>query len=540
MRLLREPFCFNIADGCGIMGNCPNHPKAQSMMRRALLVLSMFAGAANAADPAFADPGRASRVQALLPEVDKIYADLVTKEHLPGLVYGVIVDGKLVHSRALGFANLEDKIPATSSTQFRIASMTKSFAAMAVLRLRDAGKLNLDDPVTKYLPEFRTVKLPTTDSPPLTVRMLMTMTTGLPEDNPWGDRQMALGNKALADFVGAGLSFSSAPGQAFEYSNLGYVMLGKVVTKVAGMRFQDYITRHILLPLGMKDTSWEYAKVPADKLALGYQWLDNKWVREPMLHDGDAAAMGGLITTMDDFARYVAFHLDAWPARDGAETGPLKRATVREMQLPMAFSGVNAKGTLVDGRTANPKFNFYGYGLTWTRDMRDVTVVGHAGGLPGFGSQFRFAPEHGVGVIAFTNLRYGNVYSPTTKVLYTLIERGALPARAPAPAPILLTRQAQVAQLIQLWDEALGREIVAENFFLDRARTDWISHAKEQLEKIGKVVSVGPIKAENRLRGTFPLVGERGTLDVTFTLTPEREPKLQELDIKHAVKEGGK
>ena len=505
------------------------------MMRRALLVLCVFAGSASAAEPSFADQGRASRVQALLPEVDQMYADLMAKEHLPGLVYGVVVDGKLVHSRALGFANVEDKIPATSSTQFRIASMTKSFAAMAVLKLRDAGKLHLDDPVTKYLPEFRKVKLPTTDSPPLTVRMLMTMTTGLPEDNPWGDRQMALGNDALADFVGGGLSFSSAPGQAFEYSNLGYVMLGKVVTKVSGMRFQDYITRQILLPLGMKDTSWEHAKAPADKLALGYQWLDNKWVREPMLHDGDAAAMGGLITTMDDFARYVAFHLDAWPARDGAETGLVKRATLREMQLPSVFSGVNAKATLVDGRTPNPKFNFYGYGLSWERDTRGVTVVGHAGGLPGFGSQFRFAPEHGVGVIAFSNLRYGKVYSPTAKVLYTLIERGTLPARAPTPAPILVTRQGQLAQLIQTWDGALGREIVAENFFLDRSLDDWKKQAAEQVKGIGKVISVGPIKAENRLRGTFRIVGELASLEVTFTLTPEREPKVQELDVKTIV-----
>lgn len=503
------------------------------MIRRVLLVLCL-AAAGSAAAEAFTDAGRAARVQALLPEIDKLYADLATKEHLPGVVYGIVLDGKLVHSRVLGFANLETKVPAASDTRFRIASMTKSFVALAALKLRDQGKLQLDDPVAKYLPEFGGVQLPTTDSPVLTVRMLMTMTTGLPEDNPWGDRQMALSNKALTQFVGGGLSFSNVPGAGFEYSNLGFVTLGKLVTKVSGMRFQDYVTKHILLPLGMTKTSWEYGSIPADKLALGYHWLNNAWQREPMLHDGDAAAMGGLITTLDDFSRYVAFHLDAWPARDGADSGPVRRSSVREMHLPKSFEGLNRKTTRVDGVTANPRVSFYGYGMDWSRDAQDVVIVGHAGGLPGFGSQYRFAPDHGIGVIAFTNLRYGPVYAPTRKVLELLIERAQLPARAAVPAPILLTRQQQVAQLIQSWDEKLGAEITADNFFLDRSRADWMAKTREQLGAIGKVVAIGPLKAENRLRGTFPLVGERGTLDVAFTLTPEREPKVQQLDITAA------
>lgn len=503
------------------------------MIRHVLLVLCIATAGSAAAQP-FTDTGRSARVQALMPEVDKLYAALAAKEHLPGLVYGIVLDGKLVHVHALGFANLETNAPAASDTRFRIASMTKSFVALAALKLRDQGKLQLDDPVTKYLPEFRAMQLPTTDSPVLTVRMLMTMTTGLPEDNPWGDRQMALSNKALAQFVSNGLSFSNAPGVGFEYSNLGFVMLGKLVTEVSGMRFQDYIQKQILLPLGMTNTSWEYDSVPANKLALGYHWLNKAWQREPMLHDGDAAAMGGLITTMDDFSRYVAFNLDAWPARDGADNGPVRRASVREMHLPAAFSGLAGKATLVDGVTANPKVAFYGYGMNWSRDAQNVTIVGHSGGLPGFGSQFRFAPDHGIGVIAFTNLRYGPVYGPTSKVLNLLIERAQLPARAAAPAPVLLTRQQQVAQLIQGWDEKLGDEITADNFFLDRSRVDWIAAARQQLDTIGRIVAVGPLKAENRLRGSFPLIGERGTLEVKFTLTPEREPKVQELDITTA------
>jgi CubicO group peptidase (beta-lactamase class C family) len=466
-----------------------------------------------------------------------MYADLASKEHLPGLVYGVVLDGKLVHARTLGLADVERKIPVTNSTEFRIASMSKSFVAMAALKLRDQGKLRLDDPVATYLPELRRVQLPTTDSPALTIRHLMTMTTGLPEDNPWGDRQMALSNAKLEQLVGAGLSFSNAPGHTFEYSNLGFILLGKVVTKVAGMRFQDYITREILLPLGMNNTRWEYRQAAPGKLALGYRWDRDHWETEPILPDGDGAAMGGLITTMDDFARYVAFHLDAWPARNDPDQGPLRRATLREMHLPHAFAGFSAKATMTDDKTPNPRIGFYGYGLTWARDSRDVVTTGHSGGLPGFGSQYRFAPDHGVGIFAFTNLRYGPVYGPTGKALHMLIERADLGPRPAPVSPILATRQGQVAQLIQSWDVALGNAITAENFFLDRSREDWIVEAREKLEPIGKITSVGPIKAENQLRGTFPLIGERGTLDVTFTLTPERDPKVQEIKIARPAKQ---
>lgn len=497
-------------------------------------MLLLAAGTAHAAAPAFVDAGRAARVQAQLAGIDKVYAELAAKEHLPGLVYGVVLDGKLVHQKALGFANVEDKIAASSTTRFRIASMTKSFAALAILKLRDQGKLRLDDPVSMYLPEVASVRLLTTDSPPLSLRMLMTMTTGLPEDNPWGDRQMALSNDAISKLVSGGLSMSNAPGQEFEYSNLGYMLLGKVVSKVAGMRFQDYITREIFLPLGMRDTSWEYTAIAAPQLALGYLWNGKAWEREPMLRDGDAAAMGGLITTMEDFARYVAFHLDAWPARDGADKGPVRRATVREMHMPQVFSSFDAKGMLVDRVTPNPSANFYGYGMTWARDSQGTVLVGHSGGLPGFGSHYRFAPHHGLGVIAFTNLRYGKVYKPTATVIKDLIQRAKLPQRVIAPSAILAQRQQQVLRLIQSWDEPLGRAIAADNFFLDRPRAEWITHTRARLASIGKIVSVGALVAENQLRGRFPIVGERGTLNVAFTLTPEKEPKMQELVLEVA------
>jgi CubicO group peptidase (beta-lactamase class C family) len=289
------------------------------------------------------------------------------------------------------------------------------------------------------------------------------------------------------------------------------------------MRYQDYISRRILQPLGMRDTVWEYASVPAAALARGYHWNHGAWEPEPILHDGDGAAMGGLITTMDDFARYVAFQLGAWPARSDADTGPVRRASLREMQQPSTFTAFQADP---------PRMGFYGYGLHWTRNANNVVMLGHAGGLPGYGSQYRFAPDYGVGVIAFSNLRYGPVYTPAIKALYMLIEKGKLPPRTIPASPVLAERKEQVSRLLQNWDAGLADAIAAENFFLDRSREDWRAHIRERMQAIGKIGSIGDIAPENRLRGSFPVVGENGIVDVWFSLSPERDAKLQALQLK--------
>src|SRR5205823_1710866 len=123
--------------------------------------------------------------------------------------------------------------------------------------------------------------------------------------------------------------FSNPPGQEYEYSNLGFVLLGQVISKVSKVPFQKYITDKILRPLGMVNTGWEYARYSPEKFAFGYRWEHEGWKAEPILHDGEGAACGGLVTTLNDFARYVEMHLDAWPARNDPESGPIARATLR-------------------------------------------------------------------------------------------------------------------------------------------------------------------------------------------------------------------
>ena len=250
-----------------------------------------------------------------------------------------------------------------------------------------------------------------------------------------------------------------------------------------------------------------------------------------MSHDGQGAACGGLLTTLDDFAKYVQFHLQATPARDDLDLGPVRRATLRELQKPGTFSTMLSRETLLDGHTPNPLVTFYGYGLGWNIDSRGVVWLSHSGGLPGFGSNYRFLPDYGVGVIAFANRTYAQVGAPCYKTINILLEHGHLQPRPVPVSSILQTRADQVRELIVSWDPHLSAEIVAENLFLDRSREDWVSMTRETLAKAGAIRSVGPLVPENRLRGKFMLVGESGRVEVGFTLTPENVPKVQALRL---------
>ncbi|MDP3070172.1 MAG: serine hydrolase domain-containing protein [Opitutaceae bacterium] len=485
--------------------------------------------------PRFSDPDRRARLDALLPEIDREFRDHAAKKNYPGLVWGIVLDGALVHTGAQGFAHVDKNIPAAADTRFRIASMTKSFTALAILQLRDTGQLSLEDHVVRHVPELARTAPLTADAPPITIRHLLAMSPGFPEDNPWGDRQLAVTVAEFEAFLREGLALSNVPGVAFEYSNLAYALLGQIITHVSGQPYQRFITEKILRPLGLKDTVWEFSAVPAAQLALGYRGATGAWQLEPLLPDGTYGAMGGLLTTMNDFARYAALHLGAWPPRNDPESPVARRATLREMHLPAMFSGLAAQAKALDG-SPQPIVNAYAFGLGWSFDSRGVVRVGHSGGLPGFGSNWRFYPDHGFAVISFANLTYAGTGAVNAKVADLLIEKARLPRRTLPPAPILRTRATQVAQLVQSWDKALAEKIVAENFFPDRALESWRTHATATLAQAGAIKSVGDIVPENQLRGTFPLHGERGRVDVFFTLTPERDPRVQELRLTFVPK----
>jgi CubicO group peptidase (beta-lactamase class C family) len=325
--------------------------------------------------PRFADPDRARKLAAAFPEIERLFKERVERQHMPGAVMGIIIDGELAWVKTAGVNDVKGRVPVTPDTVFRIASMTKSFTAMAILKLRDEGKLSLDDPVSRYVPALADLPYPTKDSPALTIRHLLTHSEGFPEDNPWGDRQLAQTNETMKAWMSGGIPFSNAPGVTFEYSNYGFAILGQVVARASGKPYADYVREQILISLGMRASTFEASQVPhespvpPDRIAFGYRWEDNNWKDEPIRAHGSFGAMGGLWTSANDLARYVSFLMSAFPPRDEAEKGPIKRSSAREMQQTARWQPAFALRGSVEGPL---QFNVsaYGYGLGVSQDCR--------------------------------------------------------------------------------------------------------------------------------------------------------------------------
>ncbi|WP_420125914.1 serine hydrolase domain-containing protein [Longimicrobium sp.] len=490
-------------------------------------------GAGGAASPAgFADPDRLARLSAAFPEIDRVMREFAERSRVPGIAYGIVIDGRLAHVGTAGYRELPSRAPVDTGTVFRIASMTKSFTAAAILQLRDAGMLSLDDPAERYVPELAGLRYPTADAPKITIRHLLSHSAGFPEDNPWGDQQLAATDAEMSAMMRGGIPFSTAPGSGYEYSNFGFAILGRIVANVSGMPYPRYVTERVLLPLGMTSTTLEASAVPPHRLAHGYRLRDGEWIEEPQLPDGAFGPMGGMLTSIADLGRWVGFMLDAFPSRDEAERGPLRRASVREMQQVWRYSGASAARDTAAG-TVTLSAGGYGYGLGIRQTCLFRTVVSHSGGLPGFGSLMRWLPEHGVGIVAMGNLTYTGWGGVTEQALGILSRTGALTARAPQPAPILLRRQEQVSRLVARWDDALADSLAAMNLFLDEPK----ERRRAAMDRLvaqagGDCRADGPIVAENALRGSWRMRCRSGDLGVSITLAPTEPAGVQFLEVR--------
>ena len=465
----------------------------------------------------------------LAATADEVFASAPELAAVPGVAYGLVHDGVLVHSGGYGAATLGGAAP-SANTVFRIASMTKSFTAAAVLMLRDEGRLRLDDPVADHVSAARS--LAQEGMPPVTVRDLLTMGGGLATDDPWGDRQESLPLEEFDGLVADGFASCWPPRTMFEYSNTGYALLGRVIASATGVPFREFVRERLCTPLGMASTGFEAAGVDPDRLATGYRVMaDGTHVPEPLVTPGAYSAMGGLLSTIEDLARWVAGMTGAW--RDGAPAHPLDRWSRREMQeLSRHVSTDTTTGTGAGTVSVG-----YGYGLTSMHHQVLGRIVAHSGGYPGFGSHMRWHPSSGWGVVALGNATYAPMHVPVAEVLARIVvetgaAHGSQPPGSVAPWPETLAAMEIVERVLDGDGTRITDATWSPNMDLDVPRPEREEALRVVRDAIGPFArDAASVRHPSPARAAWTVKGESGTAQLEVWLTPERHPRIQKLVV---------
>lgn len=443
-----------------------------------------------------------------IAELQRIAQELAAESHCPSISWGIVSNGALVHHGAVG--ELDDGRAPTADTVYRIASMTKSFTAATVLALRDEGVWSLDDPVARHAPELGAVVGPP-GSPPITLRHLLSMTSGLATDDAWADRHLDITPAEIDAIYAGGPTFAHLPNATYEYSNLGYAMIGRAIERATGIRAQQQITERFLKPLALEATTW--VQPAHDDWARPYRVQDDEIVRDTPdpIGDGDLAPMGGLWTTVADLATWVAWFDSAntQPDQDGIG---LSAASRREMQRVHTYIGV----TTVAGRTCPAG---YGFGLNVRHDPDLGKIVAHAGGLPGYGSNMRWFAGRGMGVIALSNTFYAPMSVLTMRLMTALHAHGAVPSLHAIAAPKWEAATQRLVDLLNNWDDALAADLFEDNVALDEALDRRRPEAAALVAKHGplRIVAKRPSSAAN---GEFDVRGTGDAFRIYLELSP--------------------
>jgi len=339
--------------------------------------------------PATRGAERGVRTRSAYDAIDAYVKKEMRRLKIPGVALAVVEGDRIVHVRGFGRARPGGEPPAPD-TLFPIASLTKSFTALAVMQLVEAGKIELDALVQRYLPWFRVADAQA--SAQMTVRHLLNQTSGLPtsagetaeddsDDSPGATERQA---RALSTLVPA-----RPPGAAFEYSNPNYHLLGLIIEAASGESYADYVRKHIFSPLGMHHTYTSAAEADPNDLAVGYRyWFAHPFAAPNMKVPPGMLPGGGLISSAEDIAHWLIAHLNG--GRHG-DVQILSGAGIDELHRGVA--DVSAYG-LALGQ--------YGMGW-WVGKIGPNKLVWHGGTLPEFGAHMALLPELKKGVVLLFN-----------------------------------------------------------------------------------------------------------------------------------------
>lgn len=319
----------------------------------------------------------------------------------PGISVGVGYDQELIWAHGFGVMNLESGTPTTPDTIYRCASITKLFTATSIMQLRDAGKLQLDDPITKHLPWF-SVQSEYDDAPAITIRHLITHTSGLPREAAfpyWIDTNFPTIDQVRDALPGQSTVLPTE--EKWKYSNLALSLAGEIVAAVSGQPYTDYVREHVLEPLGMESSYIDPVPADHERLATGYgrRLPDGTRQISPYTDCRAITPAANLASTVNDLARFAMLQL-----RDGPASGSqiLRGSTLKEMKRIH---------WLQEDWQAGWGLGFY----VWRYNGK--TYAGHGGSLQGYRTDVQVCPADKTFAVVLTNADDGEPLSVMAKII---------------------------------------------------------------------------------------------------------------------------
>ena len=309
-------------------------------------------------------------VAARADKVDDYVKAQMDRQHVPGVSILVVKDRKIIKSQGYGFANVELNVPATPDTVYKIGSVSKQFIAAGIMLLVQDGKLSIDDNISKFLDDT-----PETWKP-ITIRHLLTHTSGIVREAPGFD-PLKIQKDAEVIKTAYSMPLRFAPGEKYEYCNVGYFTLAEIISKVSGKPWPDFLAERVFAPLGMNSTRTTNMTDLVPNRANGYLWRNGKFQNASIYFA--VRPSGAFLSTVSDLAKWEA------ALEDGTL---LKRPTLDQMWTPVKLN---------DGKT-------YPYGFGWELSaLRNHKQINHGGSLPGFRAQLSRFVDDKLTVVVLTN-----------------------------------------------------------------------------------------------------------------------------------------
>lgn len=491
------------------------------------------------------------------------WASLLERDRVrsPSIVVGVFDRRGLLWSHGEGSIRLPQGPRPDEGTVYRIASMSKSFCAAVMMILVERGMVTTSTCVRDVLPSFRDYRDAGGVTVPVTIGMLLSMTSGLAEDNEWSTYRRRFTHDDLLLRISQGLRFTAPPGERFQYSNLSYSILGLVVETLTGMTYPDAARTLLFDPLKLTATRFDvrdYAAsdggvrdggfpgdgtpgVSAPDVAVGYgpdglgDWSPFPYTKKR--EDADAAA-GGVFSTVADIARWSGWLSRAFDPMSGdggsGDGGILSMSSRRRMQIPMA--GVESGSA---GGGARPRcFTGYGYGLFGEVDGKHDRFAFHSGGLPGFSSVMRWHLDSGLGVVAFANSDRAGLSSAASDLLDEAL---SLYEGETRPAPVW-GETYDYARIVD--DVILGTRgveglsgLLASNLFFGTTPETRIEEIRRRIRlKGGLCEHIRPFRermawSRSAAELTWSVPCMDGPLYVSIQLTPFHDTRIQRIAV---------